>query len=65
VRNTDLHARVRRNAHAGAEVFIAIIYGSGQMLRCHGTFGQFRTHLGSGGNGREQSGKSGAIYAGA
>ena len=32
-------------------------------LPCHGTFGQFRTQLGSGGNGREQSGKSRAMYA--
>ena len=29
-------------------------------LPCHGTFGLFRIQLGSGGNGREQSGKSGA-----
>jgi hypothetical protein len=36
-----------------------------RTLPCHGTFGQFRTQLGSGGNGREQSGTSGAIYAGA
>jgi len=36
-----------------------------QHVPCHGTFGQFRTQLGSGGNGREQSGKSGAIQAGA
>jgi hypothetical protein len=35
-----------------------------QTQCCHGTFGRFRTQLGSGGNGREQSGKSRAMYAG-
>jgi hypothetical protein len=35
-----------------------------RTLPCHGTFGQFPTQLGSGGNGREQSGKSGANTCG-
>jgi len=50
---------------SGRHPFRVVLVSYDQMGCCHGTFGQFRTQLGSGGHGREQPGKSGAIYAGA